>query len=44
MIEDLEYELTGALQETSDTEILTVVEEANVDESITAWARAKNYI
>ena len=42
MIEDLEPELTGALKETSNTENLAVAEEANVNEAITAEARASN--
>ena len=42
MIEDLEAGLTGALKEISNTENLAVAEEENVDESITAEAKASN--
>ena len=42
MIEDLEAELTGAPKETSNTDNSEVAEEKNVDESITAEAKAIN--
>ena len=42
MIEDLEAELTGATKETSNTDNLELAEEANVDEAITAEAKAIN--
>ena len=42
MIEDLGAELTGAIKETSNTDNLAVVEEANVDEAITAESKASN--
>ena len=44
MIEDLEDELTGALKETSNTDNLAEADEENVDESITAEAKAINKI
>ena len=44
MIEDLEAELTGAPKETSNTDNSVVTEEADVDESITAEAKASNKI
>ena len=42
MIEDLESELTGAPKETLNTDNLVVDQEANVDEAITAEAKASN--
>ena len=42
MIENLEAELTGALKETSNTEDFAVAKEANMDEAITAKAKAIN--
>ena len=42
MIEDLGAELTGAIKETSNTDNLAVVGEANVDEAITAESKASN--
>ena len=42
MIEDMEAELTGSTKETSNTEDLAVVEDANVDEAVTAEAKASN--
>ena len=42
MIEDMDAELTGALKKTSNTDDLAVVEEGNVDEAITAEAKASN--
>ena len=42
MIEDLEFELTGALKETSSTENSAMAEEENVDEVITAESKAIN--
>ena len=44
MIEDLEDELTGALKETSNTDNFEVADEENVDEYITAEAKAINKI
>ena len=44
MIENLEAELNGALEKTSNTDNLTVDEEANHDESITPEANASNDI
>ena len=38
----MEAELTGALKETSNTNNVAVAEEANVDEAITAEAKARN--
>ena len=42
MIEYMEAELIGAPKETSIANNMTVAEEANVDESITAEAKAIN--
>ena len=42
MIEDLEAELTGAPKESSNTDILAVAEEANVDADIAAESKAIN--
>ena len=42
MIENLEAELTGALETNSNTDNLAVAEEANVDEAITAEAKVGN--
>ena len=42
MIVDLEAELTGLLGKTSNNDTLVVAEEANVDEAITAVAKASN--
>ena len=40
MIEDLEYELTGALQETSNTDNLEVDREEKFHEAVTAESKA----
>ena len=40
----MEAELTGAKRETSNNDDVTVAEEANVDEAITAEAKARNYM
>ena len=42
MIEDLEAKLSGAPEETSNTDNLEVDEEENVDEAVTAEAKASN--
>ena len=42
MIEDMEAGLTGALKKTSNTDTSAVAEEANVDEAVTAEAKASN--
>ena len=42
MIEDLEYELTGALLKTSNTDNSAMAVYANVDEAITIEAKASN--
>ena len=44
MIEDMEAELTEAPKSNSNTENLAVTDEANVDEAITAEAKASNKI
>ena len=42
MIEDIESELTEAPKKASDTDNLAVAEEANVDEDVTAEAKASS--
>ena len=42
MIEDIEAELAGAPKKASDTDNLAVAEEANVDEDVTAEAKASS--
>ena len=41
MIEDIEYEMTGAPKK-SNTDNLAVAEEANVDKAVTAESKASN--
>ena len=40
----MEAKMTGALKKTSNTENLAVAEEENVDEAVTAEAKARNYM
>ena len=44
MIEDLEYDLTGAPKETANTDNVALAEVENADEVITAESRARSYM